>query len=50
MSMEYIAPSLRLATTNEMTDVNVVKEILSQLVQLEEECFSTDYHQIFYKE
>ena len=45
MPMEYIVPILRIAAIKEMTDVNVVEEILSQLLQLEEECFVGGFHQ-----
>ena len=43
--MEYIVPSLRIVAIAEMTDVDVVKERLLQLVQLEEECFVVGYDQ-----
>ena len=37
--MEYIVPSLRVATLTEMRDVDVVEERLLQLIHLEEERF-----------
>ena len=45
MTMEYIVPSLRVAVTTEMTDVDVVKERLIQLIHLEEEHFIAEFHQ-----
>ena len=43
--MEYIVLSLRIVVTTEMTDVNAIEEILSQLLQLEEECFVVGFQQ-----
>ena len=43
--MEYIVQNLRIAALIEMTDVDVVKQILSQLIQIEEERFIADFHQ-----
>ena len=43
--MEYIVPRLRIVVIIEMMDVNVVEEILSQLLQLEEEFFVAGFHQ-----
>ena len=43
MLMEYIVPSMKIATIIEMTDFGVVEEILLQLVQLEEDKFVTGY-------
>ena len=45
MPMEYIVPSLRITMITKMTDVDAVEEIISQLVQLEEELFVAGYHQ-----
>ena len=43
--MEYIVLGLRIIVIAEMTDVNVVEEKLSQLVQLEQDCFVASFHQ-----
>ena len=43
--MEYIVLSLRIVALTEMTDVDVVEGILSQLIQMEEERFVTGFHQ-----
>ena len=48
--MEYIISSLRIVVIIDMTDVGVVEERLSQLLQLEEEHFVADYHQNVEKE
>ena len=45
MPMEFIVPSLRISMITEMTDVNAVEEILSQLLQLEEERFVVGFQQ-----
>ena len=45
MPMEYIVPRLIIGVLTVMIDVNVVEEILSQLVQLEEEYFVIGFHQ-----
>ena len=50
MLMEYIVPSLNIVAITEMIDVSAVKEILLQLLQLEEERFAVGYHQNVYKE
>ena len=50
MHMEYIVSSLRIASITEMIDVGVVEEILSQLIQLEEDHFIARYHQNIEKE
>ena len=42
--MDYIVPSLRIVVITEMKDVSAVEEILSQLVQLEEEYFFVGFH------
>ena len=43
--MEYIVPSLRIATITEITDTGAVEERLAQLIQMEEEQFITGFHQ-----
>jgi hypothetical protein len=43
--MEFIVPSLRIATITDLSDSGVVEESLSQLVQLEEDCFIRGFHQ-----
>ena len=43
--MEYIVPRLRIVLITEMTNFIDVEEILSQLLQLEEECFVAGFHQ-----
>ena len=40
--MEYIVPSLRVASITEMTDVDAVEERLLQLIHLEEEASLQD--------
>ena len=50
MPMEYTVPNLRIVEITEMTDVGAVEERLSQLIQLEEECFVAGYHQNIEKE
>ena len=50
MPMEYIVPSLRIASLMEMTEGNVVQHRLSQLVQMEEEHFVAGYHQTVEKQ
>ena len=50
MSMEYIVPTLRIDVNTLMKDVDVVEEILSQLIQLEEYHFVAGYHQNVEKE
>ena len=42
--MEYIVSSLRIVTLTKMTDVDVVEQRLSQLVQMEEERFVTRFN------
>ena len=39
MHMEYILPSLRVATFTDMTELDAAEERLSQLMQLEEDRF-----------
>ena len=43
--MEYIVLILRIVVTTEMTDVNAIKEILSQLMRLEQNHFVAGFHQ-----
>ena len=50
MPLEYIVLSLRIVTITEMTNVGAIEEILSQLVQLEEDCLICNYHQRVEKE
>jgi hypothetical protein len=48
--MEYLVPSLRIATFTDMDDTGVVQERLAQLVELEEERFIAGFHQQVQKE
>jgi hypothetical protein len=43
--MEYLVPSLRIATFTNMDDIDVVKESLTQLIELEEDRFIAGFHQ-----
>ena len=43
--MEYILSSLRIVVLCEMIDVDSIKQILSQIVQIEEEHFVVGFHQ-----
>ena len=45
MPMEYIVPSLRIATLMGMTNHRTLEERLAQLVELEEERFLAGFHQ-----
>ena len=45
MPMDYILQSPRIVMITEIINVGTVKEILLQLVQLEEERFVLGYHQ-----
>ncbi len=47
MPMEYIVPSLRIATFTGMTDHEALEERLAQLAELEEERFLAGFHQQF---
>lgn len=47
--MEYIVPSLRIATLTRMVDCGALKERLAQLSKLEEDWFLTRFHQQFQK-
>jgi hypothetical protein len=42
--MEYLVPSLRIATVTDMDDTGVVQERLVQLVELEEYQFIAGFH------
>lgn len=48
--MEYIVPSLRIATFTNMADTNIVEERMSQLIILEEDMFIEGFHQQVKKE
>ena len=50
MPMEYIVPSLRIDAITEMIDLGAIEEILSQLLQLEEDLFMVGYYQRVEKE
>jgi hypothetical protein len=43
MPMEFIIPSLHIAMINDISDSSVINERLSQLVQLEEDRFVTNF-------
>ena len=45
MPMEYIVPSLRIATTTGMDDTVALEECAAQLIQLEEYHFIASFHQ-----
>ena len=45
MPMEYIVPSLHIATVMGMDDAEELEESITQLVQLEEDCFIVGFHQ-----
>ena len=45
MSMEYIVPSLKIATLTDMVDEETVHERLLKLVELEEDRFVEGFHQ-----
>ena len=45
MPMEYIAPSLRVASLIEMVDEEILNERLLHLVDLEEDRFIAGFHQ-----
>jgi hypothetical protein len=42
--MEYLVPSLRIVAFTDMDDTSVVRERLSQLVELEEDRFVAGFH------
>jgi hypothetical protein len=48
--MEYLIPSLRIATFTEMDDTGTMKNRLAQLVELEEDRFIVGFHQKVQKE
>jgi hypothetical protein len=45
MPMEFILPSLCIATITELSDTGMIEERLAQLVQLEEDRFIARFHQ-----
>ena len=45
MPMEYIVPSLRIATMTRMDNAKAREECISQLIQLEEDRFIVGLHQ-----
>lgn len=45
MPMEYIVPSLRIATLIGMTDHKAMEERLTQLEEIEQEWFLESFHQ-----
>ena len=45
MPMEYIVPSLKIATLTDMADEEIVNERLLNLVELEEDKFVAGFHQ-----
>jgi hypothetical protein len=45
MPMEFILPSMRIATIIKLSDTTVIEERLAQLVQLEEDRFIVGFHQ-----
>jgi hypothetical protein len=42
--MEYLVPSLRIATFIDMDDTGVVQERLAQMVEMEEDRFIVGFH------
>jgi hypothetical protein len=48
--MEYLVPSLRIATFTGMDDTNIVQDRLVQLMELEEDRFIVGFHQQVQKE
>jgi hypothetical protein len=48
--MEYLVPSLRIATFIGMDDIGIVQDRLAQLVELEEDRFIVGFHQQVQKE
>jgi hypothetical protein len=48
--MEYLVPSLRIATFIDMDDTGIILERLAQLVELEEDRFIARFHQQVQKE
>jgi transposase InsO family protein len=45
LPVEYLVPSLRIATFIDMDDIGTVQERLAQLVKLEEDIFIARFHQ-----
>ena len=45
MPMEYIVLSLQIVALTKMIDTSAIEERLTQLIQMEEECFITGFHQ-----
>ena len=45
MPMEYIVPRLRIVAATDMDDEAALKECMVQLIQLEEDRFTTRFHQ-----
>jgi hypothetical protein len=50
MTMEFILPSMHIETITNISDSHAIEEILSQLVQLEEDRFVPGFHQQVQKE
>jgi hypothetical protein len=50
MPMEFILPSMYVETITDISDSHAIEEILSQLVQLEEDWFVPSFHQQVQKE
>ena len=50
MPMEYIVPSLRIATFTDMADPDMMEERISQFLALDEDRFITGFHQQVQKE
>jgi hypothetical protein len=48
--MEYLVPSLRIATFTGMDDTDAIQERLTQLMELEEDRFIAGFHQHVKKE
>jgi hypothetical protein len=48
--MEYLVPSMRIATFTNMDETGTVQERLAQLVELEEDIFIAGFHQKVQKE
>jgi hypothetical protein len=45
MPMEFIVPTLCIATITKLSDTGAIEEILVQLFQLEEDMFLIGFHQ-----
>jgi len=50
LPMEYLVPSLRIATFTGMDDIDIVQDRLTQLIELEEDRFIARFHQQVQKE